>query len=316
LVKVTLPEYRIEPPDILLLDAVRVVPLPPYKIEPLDSIIVQVSNAFKDQPISGLYMVESDGTVNLEYSYGSVQVASMTIAEARAAIEKHLAGIINKPQVVVAQGQSRALQQIRGEHLVRPDGTVGLGIYSSVRVAGMTISEAKAAIEQHLSQYLYKPEVALDVFAYNSKVYYVIFDGGGLGQQVIRLPITGNDTVLDAISQVYGLTAVSNKNRVWLSRPSPACSACDQVLAVDWTGITTRGRTETNYQLLPGDRLYIDSDCWVTFDTRLARVLNPIERVFGFTLLGNGTIFSVANDAGGGKYSKGGGGSGGGGGGF
>jgi hypothetical protein len=31
----------------------------------------------------------------------------------------------------------------------------------------------------------------------------------------------------------------------------------DQVLKIDWAGITQHGRTETNYQLLPGDRLYV-----------------------------------------------------------
>lgn len=36
--------YVIEPPDILLIDAVRIVPRPPYRIEPLDSLAIQVFN--------------------------------------------------------------------------------------------------------------------------------------------------------------------------------------------------------------------------------------------------------------------------------
>src|SRR5262249_20302890 len=40
LTKVTLPEYVVEPPDILLIDAVRVVPKPPYRIEPLDVLYI------------------------------------------------------------------------------------------------------------------------------------------------------------------------------------------------------------------------------------------------------------------------------------
>ena len=38
----------------------------------------------------------------------------------------------------------------------------------------------------------------MDVQGFNSKLYYVILDGGGAGQQVVRLPVTGNETVLDA----------------------------------------------------------------------------------------------------------------------
>ena len=41
---------------------------------------------------------------------------------------------LKDPKAVVSLSQSRALQQIRGEHLVQPDGTVNLGTYGSVRI--------------------------------------------------------------------------------------------------------------------------------------------------------------------------------------
>src|SRR5262249_49383411 len=45
LAKVSMPAYVIEPPDILLLDPIRIVPRPPYRLEPFDQIVIQVSNA-------------------------------------------------------------------------------------------------------------------------------------------------------------------------------------------------------------------------------------------------------------------------------
>ena len=36
--KVTLPDYIIEPPDILTIDAVTLVPHPPYRLHPLDVV--------------------------------------------------------------------------------------------------------------------------------------------------------------------------------------------------------------------------------------------------------------------------------------
>jgi polysaccharide export outer membrane protein len=314
LAKVSLPEYVLEPPDILLIDAVRVVPKPPYKIEPLDVVYINVPNVLTGtEPISGPYSVEPEGTVTLG-EYGSVVVSGLTIKDATEAIKTQLRIRIKDPQVYMGLGQSRAMQLIRGEHLVRPDGTVGFGTYGSVRVTGLTIAAAKAAIEEHLSRFLQRPEISLEVYAFNSKVVYVIFDGGGFGQTIYRLPVTGNETVLDAIAQVSGLTAVSNKHHIHVARPSPAGAPEDQILDVDWVGVTTRARTETNYQLLPGDRVYVDSDCWVRLDTKLARVLTPIERVFGFTLLGSGTVFNIAENTGVGKFTKGGGSTGGGGG--
>ena len=73
-------------------------------------------------------------------------------------------------------------------------------------MAGKTLDEAKAALEKQLSQYFDSPEVSLKVAAYNSKVYYVMVEGAGRGDHVIRIPATGNETVLDAISFVSGLS--------------------------------------------------------------------------------------------------------------
>src|SRR5438270_577635 len=92
----------------------------------------------------------------------------------------HPAPIAGAPRELA---EYRGQQQVRGEHLVRPDGTVGLGTYGEVHLAGFTLLEAKAAIEAHLSQFIQKPEISLDVAGYNSKVYFVVFDQGGFGMQ-------------------------------------------------------------------------------------------------------------------------------------
>jgi polysaccharide export outer membrane protein len=291
--KTILPDYIIEPPDILLIDAVTVTPKPPYKIATGDVLVIQVPNAFPTDPISGLYPVDPDGTLNLGLSYGSVRVVGLSLDQARAAIEDFLKTRIKDVKAIVALGQSRALQQIRGQHLVTPDGKVRLGVYGSVPIVGLTIPQSKAAIEAHLANYLDKPEVSVDVIGYNSKIYYVVFDGGGNGQTVIRLPVTGNDTVLDAVAQIGGITPVSSKHRIWIARPSPEENGCDQVLPVDWVGIVTAGRVSTNYQLLPGDRLYVSANPLVTTDTYLGRLLAPVERIFGITLLGTGVYTSI-----------------------
>jgi polysaccharide export outer membrane protein len=288
--KQTLPDYVIEPPDILLIDAISIMPKPPYRVAPGDVLLVQAVNVLETEPVAGPFPVEPEGTINLGASYGTFRVAGKTIPEVREELRKQLAQTYKDARVFVSLGQSRAMQQIRGQHLVTPDGKVRLGLYGSVKIAGMTVSQAKAAVEAHLRRSLQDPEISLDVAAYNSKLYYVIFDGGGNGQQILRLPVTGNDTVLDAIAQAGGLTAVSSEDKIWVARPAPADSPCDQILPVDWNGITTRGRTATNYQLMPGDRLYVKANPLITADTYLGRALAPVERLFGIVLLGNTTV--------------------------
>jgi len=294
--KVTLPSYVIEPPDILVIDVIRTVPLPPYRIEPFDVLQIQVSGLPEEAPpISGPVSVEGDGNLSLTREYGSVRVADMTIPEAQDAIEKYLRERkkITAPKVNLFLLQSRALQLVRGEHLVRPDGIISLGLYGSVYVTGMTVPEAKAAIEEHLSRFIYKPEISLDILAYNSKVFYVITDGGGFGQQVVRLPITGNETVLDALSKVNGLPYQASKHRIWVARPAPAhdCGdGKDQILPVEWNKIVECGQTATNYQILPGDRIYVSADALITLDNWLSKITAPMERVFGVTLLGDAVV--------------------------
>jgi polysaccharide export outer membrane protein len=289
-----LPGYIIEPPDILLIDAIRMVPKPPYRISPLDTIVIQVTDIPPEEPINGVFTVESDGTVYLGYSYGAVSLVGKTLQEARVAIETLLKGAkVKDPKVRVSMGQTAGIQQIRGEHLVRPDGTVSLGKYGSVQVSGLLIQDAKRAIEAKLSQFLLDPEVAVDVAAYNSKTYYIVTDGGGFGEQVYRFPSTGKETVLDALSQINGLPIVACKKRIWIARPN-STDDCYKVLPIDWMAITRLGTTATNYQVLPGDRIFVEANPLISADTALARFLSPIERVLGITLLGSSTVHSIA----------------------
>ena len=297
----SLPAYRIEPPDILLIEAVnnlRPQHAPVHAGEPLLLQVNRtipvgqqeetVSRQFKQ--INGVYVIGTDGYLNLGPEYGKVLVAEQPLAEIQRRVETHLNRILTNPQVLVTLPSPQNKQYVAGQHLVRIDGTVGLGIYGSVYVTGMTLDEARAAIEQHLCQHIHRPQVSVDVLAYNSKAYYVITDGGGAGEQVYKLPSVGNETVLDAIANIRGLPSVASKGDIWIARPSPADCGPDQVLPVEWNAIAQGGQTSTNYQVLPGDRIYVKSDKLIRIDTGIAKITAPLERLFGFVLLGNGTV--------------------------
>ena len=86
----SLPEYRIEPPDVLELEVLKLVPLPPYRVEVYDVLQIQVAGTLLDQPINDFYLVEAEGTVNLGPAYGSVRIAGMTIEEAQKVIDTQL----------------------------------------------------------------------------------------------------------------------------------------------------------------------------------------------------------------------------------
>src|SRR5262249_55489850 len=151
-------------------------------------------------------------------AYGSVQVAGLRVEEAKGAIETQLKLVLRGPIVSVSLGEIARKQKNASQHLGAPDGTGTLGSYCKVPLVGQTFEQAKSSIEEHLNQFLQEPEVSVEVFAYNSKNYYVITQGAGLGDGVTRFPITGNETVLDAISQINGFTSVSS-TQIWIARP-------------------------------------------------------------------------------------------------
>jgi len=253
----SLPAYRIEPPDLLQIEMLKQVPVPPYRVEKYDVLQIEVIRTLPDAPIVGPYMVEGDGTIDLGSAYGAVRVVGMTIEEAREVITQKLLQTIAQPVVSARLAKASGTQPVTGQYLVSPDGTVNLRQYGAVDVAGKTIVEAKQALKKHLSQYFDSPDVTVDVLGYNSKVYYVITESAKLGDSVARLPITGKETVLDAISHVGGLSAISSR-KIWVVRPTFPGSGKEIVLPVDWEAITRRGATATNYQLFPGDRVYIE----------------------------------------------------------
>jgi protein involved in polysaccharide export with SLBB domain len=301
--KVVLPQYVIQPPDILIVEAVHIVPRSPYLLRTGDliSVFVPEGQTQPDSPIAGNYPVQPGGAVNLGLPYGGVKVSGLTIEEAQRTIQNYLLqNHLNEANVSVSLVEFSGLQQIAGQHMVISDGTITLGSYGSVPVVGLTLPEAKQVIEHHLGRFLEDPEVAVDVYAFNSLVYYVISEGAGTGDDVARFPITGNETVLDAIANINGLTQVSSK-RIWIARPVPHSDQV-QVLPVDWRAITATGEASSNYQILPGDRVFVAEDKLVAFDTNLAKLLAPAERAMGFTLLTVGTATRLS-----GKVLRGGG---------
>ncbi len=286
--KVSLPAYRIEPPDVIQIEMLKLIPLPPYRAEIFDVLQIR-ANALPDQPIDNYFMVEAEGTINLGPTYGSVRVAGMTIDEVRTTLNKWLHQWLRDPAVSVQLARVSGAQPVTGQYLVGPDGTVNLRQYGVVHIAGKTVTEARIAIQNHLKQFLDSPELSVDVLAYNSKVYYIVTQGAGIGDSVRRLPITGNETVLDAISQINGLSQVSSK-KIWIARPAPHNFGCQQVLPIEWDAITQGAQTATNYQIMPGDRLYVAEDELITFSNVVGKVTAPIERLAGIMGLGDSTI--------------------------
>ena len=229
--------------------------------------------------------------------------------------------IVEPPDLIVVEVLEAAPgRPISGERLVRPDGKISLGFYGEVYVAGLTLPEVKEKIVLHLRKYLHdevlglvKPDadgnpitdpktgeyvrneprdtdrVFVDVTAYNSKNYYVLGDVLVTG----KMPITGNETVLDAINYAGGLTPTAAPQNIRLVRPAPPGACCEQILPVNLAAITSGGDPTTNYQIMPGDRIVVYRDPIVRLTVFIDRLAAPFQTVIGSMLQTAFTIRAV-----------------------
>ncbi|MGC4006117.1 MAG: polysaccharide biosynthesis/export family protein [Pirellulales bacterium] len=255
----------------------------------MDALQISVEGTLPDQPINGIFVVEPSGLVSLGPGYGKAMVGGLPLEEAEDVIESMLRRSLREPQVSLTLAEAAGLQQIFGQHQVAPDGTINLGIYGTIPITGLTVEQATETINTHLEKYLENPSISLDIYSYSSKKFYVVIAGAGTGDSINSFPCTGSDTVLDAIALVQGTGQFSNK-KIWIARPGPGGAGCDQVLPVDYDAIVRGGSAATNYQIFPGDRVYFEDSKMIAFTNRMNRVLDPIQRVFGFALLGANAV--------------------------
>jgi polysaccharide export outer membrane protein len=246
------PPCTVAPPDVLSIAVAGMRPNASYRIEPEEVLKVQITGAHGKHLLTGEFTVASTGTIDLGPAYGTIPIAGETLAEAEAAIQCHLKRTLHAR---VSLSRIRSERQVSGEHLIRADGTICFGTYGCLHVAGMTVAQVKAAVEQYLGEFTEGVEVTVDVAAYNSKVYYLVSDCGN-GERVQRIPLTGNETVLDAIVNVPVRSAPA-RFRIWVARPNGHNES--MILPVDWRAITSEGSMSTNYSLHAGDRVYVKS---------------------------------------------------------
>jgi polysaccharide biosynthesis/export protein len=226
------------------------VSLPDYVLEPPDLVIVEVLDALPGRPISGERLVRPDGKISLGF-YGDVYVAGLTMAEVKEKVVLHLRRYLS--------------DEVLG--LIKRDDETG-----------------QVAMEKDGKPKMIEPKdsdrIFVDVTAYNSKNYYVLGDVLIAG----KMPITGNETVLDAIQYAGGLMPTAAPQNIRLVRPAPPGACCEQVLPINLSAIMNGGDPTTNYQLMPNDRIIVYRDPIVRFTVFLDRIVAPFQTVVSTTL--------------------------------
>ena len=173
-----------------------------------------------------------------------------------------------------------------GDQTIMPDGMISLGKYGQHQAAGKTLGQLQDEIQDIVDRYEQRrrdeattsrrletaspsdriPETPLQdvqpdvgpitvrLIGLESLGYYVLGEVNSPG----RFVLTGRETVLDAIIEAGGITDEANRHQIILSRPSSPCGE-RVVVPICYDHITQLGDTSTNYQIRPGDRVFVSS---------------------------------------------------------
>ncbi|HEY8505440.1 MAG TPA: polysaccharide biosynthesis/export family protein [Gemmataceae bacterium] len=175
-------------------------------------------------------------------------------------VPRELAKIVHPP-FTVEPGDGLLIQpeeldspvRLPNDQTVLPDGTIDLGRYGRLVAAGKTLpqieQEVRAAVEKETPDAGF---ISVRLISRQSKVYYVLGEVNTPGS----FPLSGRETVLDAIVAAGGLTSRASRNNIILSRPTPPGSG-RVVLPVCYPAIVQLGDTSTNYQIAAGDRIFV-----------------------------------------------------------
>jgi protein involved in polysaccharide export with SLBB domain len=135
---------------------------------------------------------------------------------------------------------------------VMADGSLDLAQFGRLVVASLSLEQAEALIQDRIAEEGEKPAKVNVRLIQPIHRYYVLGEVNSPG----AYPLTGHETVLDALMEAGGLTARASACDLLLARPTRP-NACRVTLPVCYRAITQLGDTSTNYHLKPGDRIFV-----------------------------------------------------------
>jgi protein involved in polysaccharide export with SLBB domain len=160
---------------------------------------------------------------------------------------------------------------------VGPDGRIDLGELGRPRVQGRTVPEVARVVADALAL---PPEyVDVGVAEFKSQCLYLFGEVNGLQRSV---PYRGQETVVDLLQRVGGITAGAAPEEVYVVRSRVLDGQRPEVFHVDLRAIVMKHDEKTNVRLQPFDQVYVGA----TRRARLEKCLPPWLRPLFHALCG------------------------------
>lgn len=149
---------------------------------------------------------------------------------------------------------------LSGLRQIDADGCIKLAPGLRIRVEGQTTAEIAAELARNGSQPV--ETIQIQLADYLSRQIYV--DGQVVGMPR-AVPYQGEETVLDLLQRIGGLTSGAAIDQVQVVRSHVMDGAAPEVLRIDLAGILLRNDPRTNVVLQPFDHVYVGETrrCWL-----------------------------------------------------
>jgi protein involved in polysaccharide export with SLBB domain len=161
--------------------------------------------------------------------------------------------------------------EFNGSHDIGPDGRIDLGDYGTLRIEGRTIGEIAKLLSTEIG--VEPDHIHVRVVAYRST--HLLLFGEVIGWQR-SVPYHGQETVLDLLQRVGGITKGAEPRDVYVVRPHLGESQRPEVFHVDLRAIVVNNDSRTNIRLLPFDQIYVGE----TRRSQIEKAIPPWLRAF------------------------------------
>ena len=160
--------------------------------------------------------------------------------------------------------------RLQSDQTVPQDGVIELGEYGRIAVTGLSTEEIQQLVQERIAAretVRRKGQIGLAAHRQNTDPDGENAPDYGITVRLVNMgevnapgsyPLVGAETVLDAVIAAGGLSDRANEHQIILTRPQ-LDGQPRQILPVCYKQILQLGDVSTNYQLQPGDRVYVPS---------------------------------------------------------
>lgn len=237
-------------------------PLPNYIVEIGDTILIEAVKFDASIRLPGDQVIKPDGHISLG-EFGEYMAHGKTIAQIRLEVQQLIDDDIRSDREIAfeIERREREADQLLADRRNASSADDELAINDAdnanddqgdLSLTSIEDEEARIALERRISEAILRNEISVRLVTWDSKKIYVLGEVNSPGS----FDYDGTHTVLDALIEAGGLSSKANEHHILVARPT-TCSSCRIVMTVCYDQIVQLGDTTSNYQLMPGDRVFV-----------------------------------------------------------